>query len=106
MSSRWGKRRIVERLTGKHLAAVLHACHWAKRMSRYANPKTRPRDLCLIDRFVRPGDVCLDIGANAGLWTYPMAGIVGSTGHIHAFEVFAYHAQALRRALWLRGVMR
>lgn len=35
---------------------------------------------------VRPGAVCLDVGAEYGLYTWTLAGLVGSTGHVHAVE--------------------
>ncbi|MCZ7634284.1 MAG: FkbM family methyltransferase [Phycisphaerales bacterium] len=35
---------------------------------------------------VRPGDECIDGGANIGLVTLHMAGCVGPTGRVHAFE--------------------
>jgi FkbM family methyltransferase len=40
----------------------------------------------LIDWFVRPGSVALDIGANAGLLTLALALQVGETGYVYAFE--------------------
>jgi FkbM family methyltransferase len=39
-----------------------------------------------IDRFVTPGSICYDIGANVGLWTLRMAEAAGPTGAVHAFE--------------------
>src|SRR5260370_10540741 len=35
---------------------------------------------------LRPGDVALDIGANFGSHTIPMAQFVGPAGAVHAFE--------------------
>jgi FkbM family methyltransferase len=37
-------------------------------------------------RWLRPGDVAVDIGANFGSHTIPMAQLVGPTGFVHAFE--------------------
>ena len=37
-------------------------------------------------RWLRPGDVAVDIGANFGSHTIPMAQFVGPTGFVHAFE--------------------
>lgn len=37
-------------------------------------------------RFVKPGDVVVDAGANIGAHTVPLAQIVGEEGHVHAFE--------------------
>lgn len=35
---------------------------------------------------VRPGAVCLDVGAEYGLYTWALAGLVGPSGHVHAVE--------------------
>lgn len=35
---------------------------------------------------VRPGAVCLDIGAAYGLYTWLLADLAGPAGHVHAFE--------------------
>ncbi len=40
----------------------------------------------LFRRWLRPGDVELDVGANIGAFTVPMAQLVGPTGFVHAFE--------------------
>src|SRR5262249_8838432 len=40
----------------------------------------------LFRRCLRPGDVALDIGANFGSHTIPMAQLVGPTGIVYAFE--------------------
>jgi FkbM family methyltransferase len=37
-------------------------------------------------QILQPGDVALDIGANLGAHTLPMARLVGPTGAVHAFE--------------------
>ena len=40
----------------------------------------------LVARVVRPGDVCLDVGANAGWYTVLLGRLVGPSGAVHAFE--------------------
>jgi FkbM family methyltransferase len=35
---------------------------------------------------VGPGAVCLDVGAEYGLYTWALAGLVGPAGHVHAVE--------------------
>ncbi|MDE2099022.1 MAG: FkbM family methyltransferase [Patescibacteria group bacterium] len=37
-------------------------------------------------RAVRPGDHCIDAGANIGFFTLLMAALAGETGHVDAFE--------------------
>lgn len=40
----------------------------------------------LLSRFVHPGDWALDIGANVGHYTIPLAALVGPEGHVFSFE--------------------
>ncbi|ORT57467.1 methyltransferase FkbM [Streptomyces sp. CB03238] len=35
---------------------------------------------------VRPGDVCVDVGAEYGLYTWALASLVGRTGQVHSVE--------------------
>ncbi len=42
--------------------------------------------LRFLDLTVRPGDSCVDVGANIGLFTVRMAELVGPGGFVHAFE--------------------
>ncbi|MEV4162548.1 FkbM family methyltransferase [Nonomuraea dietziae] len=39
-----------------------------------------------LGRLVRQGDVCFDIGAAYGMYTYPLAALVGPGGQVHSFE--------------------
>ncbi|WP_120501777.1 FkbM family methyltransferase [Roseovarius sp. EL26] len=45
-----------------------------------------PKVSDIIDKVVREGDTCLDIGANLGLISVRMSDRVGRTGQVHAFE--------------------
>jgi FkbM family methyltransferase len=54
-----------------------------------------------IRRLVRPGSVVLDIGANIGAHTLPLAKLVGETGRVHAFEPTAFAHSKLRANLAL-----
>lgn len=51
---------------------------------------------------VGPGDVCLDVGAEFGLYTHVLAGLVGPQGAVHAFEpqagAFRWLAAGVRAA--------
>jgi FkbM family methyltransferase len=53
-------------------------------------------------QLVGPGAVCLDVGAEYGLYTWTLAGLVGPTGRVHAVEPQpgpAGFVEATRRAL-------
>ncbi|MBS1634556.1 MAG: FkbM family methyltransferase [Bacteroidetes bacterium] len=43
-------------------------------------------EMSLLQRFIKPGDTVLDIGANIGFYTEFISGLVGPTGSVHAFE--------------------
>jgi len=55
-------------------------------------------------RWLRPGDVFIDAGANVGYFSVVAAGLVGPTGAIHAFEPNPIVASLLRRTVDLNGV--
>lgn len=44
------------------------------------------RELQLFLNVVKPGDLVVDVGANIGAFTVPLAKAVGSLGRVHAFE--------------------
>ena len=51
----------------------------------------------LIETMCRPGDCVLDIGANVGDWTLPMALRVGRQGRVIAFEPVPYLAETVAK---------
>jgi FkbM family methyltransferase len=57
----------------------------------------------VVRRLVRPGDRVLEVGANFGFYTVVMAGRVGPSGHIDAFEPNPRLARLLRRTLSNNG---
>lgn len=48
-------------------------------------------------RFLRPGDIFIDVGANIGYLSAIAAGLVGSTGQVHAFEPVPEYFEKLER---------
>ena len=40
----------------------------------------------LYTAILEPGDTCIDVGANKGFHTFPMASLVGDAGKVYAFE--------------------
>ena len=57
----------------------------------------------LIERFLRPGDVFVDVGAHLGLLSLAAARAMGGCGRIFAFEPFPDTSEKLLRSVWLNG---
>ncbi|MHA6624174.1 FkbM family methyltransferase [Pseudonocardia sichuanensis] len=56
---------------------------------------------------VRPGDVCLDVGAAYGMYSHVLAELVGRSGAVHAFEPLPVPSRVLRAgARFTGGVVR
>jgi len=64
-----------------------------------------PVTLRIIERFVRPGDVCLDIGANVGAITLALARVAGRTGKVFALEPSPVIFERLRLNMALNPVL-
>jgi FkbM family methyltransferase len=58
----------------------------------------------LMRRVVRPGDFCIDGGANIGFFTLFMSRLVGEQGHVEAFEPAVVNFKKLRKNLELNKV--
>jgi FkbM family methyltransferase len=52
---------------------------------------------------LRPGDLCVDAGANAGHYTFLCATVVGRSGRVFSFEPNPEFAELLRRSVELNG---
>jgi FkbM family methyltransferase len=75
----------------------VHALLWMRRLLAGTN---YPEELSFIKGFLSGDSVCLDVGAHAGGWAYPLSKLVS---HVYAFEALPYYAQVLRPALGLLG---
>jgi FkbM family methyltransferase len=62
-----------------------------------------PGTYWLTPDLVRPGDICVDAGANAGVYTFLCASIVAPTGRVFAFEPNPRFADMLRRSKTLNA---
>ena len=51
----------------------------------------------VVEQLVRPGQVCLDIGASWGLLTHQLAELAGPGGVVHAFEPNPVNRRSLER---------
>jgi FkbM family methyltransferase len=62
-----------------------------------------PAELEVLRQRVRPDDVCIDVGANIGIFTVLLARWAGN-GHVHAFEPMEHSASILRLNIELNHV--
>ena len=58
----------------------------------------------LIKKHCYPGSIAVDIGANIGAVTLPMAQAVGRDGFIAAFEPIPFLAESIRKTLAINGI--
>lgn len=61
-------------------------------------------EIAFIRARLKPGDIVLDVGANAGLYAVIAARMVGDAGHVFAFEPDVTALQLLRRNLEANGL--
>ncbi|MEO6629228.1 MAG: FkbM family methyltransferase [Aquihabitans sp.] len=61
-------------------------------------------EMAFLERYLRPGDHVLDVGANIGTYTLFMASLVGSTGHVTAFEPEPRNARRLAENVEINGL--
>lgn len=54
-------------------------------------------EVSVFEKILRPGDVAIDVGANIGALTIPMARLVGADGGVHAFEASPANFALLRQ---------
>jgi len=60
-------------------------------------------ELPFVRSLLEPGQTVIDIGANHGVYTLPMARKVGPTGHVWAFEPAPSTAQLLAQSIAVNG---
>jgi FkbM family methyltransferase len=76
----------------------IHAAIWVYRLLA---GKNYPVELDFIKKSLTSEDVCFDVGAHSGTWSYPLSKVVN---HVYAFEALPYYAQVLGAAMNLLGV--
>lgn len=78
---------------------LLHALLWSR---RHLSGALRVPELDQLARFIGRDDVCIDIGAHAGSWLFPL-GRLADRGEVHGFEALPYYARTLRLTRRLVG---
>jgi len=101
--SRGGRSRAVIARVGGHLFQF-DLGDDLQRSVYYRAFERREIRRCLL--LLRPGDTVLDIGANIGAYTVPMAGKVGERGAVHCFEPDPAIVRRLRVNCELNGYLK
>lgn len=76
-------RRVLYNFLGHRAYMQIEA--WRQRRE-YTRNQYREYEPLFLSRFVGRGDVCLDIGANLGSYSYYLSKIVSDSGKVFAFE--------------------
>ncbi len=103
---RWREKRLLARLerdwpggfTLHRTGDLVYVPHPLDARGRHAllhPPQAHPAVLA----FLRPGSVAIDVGANLGEWTVPLARSVGAAGRVIAIEPAPRSAAALEATL-------
>lgn len=79
------------RLIGEKPTACVQALRFAYLL--HARPTLDP-ETRLLSRWLKAGDVAVDVGANGADWTHQLHRHVGAKGHVYAFEADPYYALA------------
>ena len=101
-------RRVAKRALAPVLNERTYRYAQALAMARYLRSGSLSEpEIELIPYAVREGESALDVGANYGMWTYPLSRAVGPNGRVYAFEPVPFTVDTLRlvvRLLRLRNV--
>ncbi|MDX8034699.1 FkbM family methyltransferase [Lentzea sp. BCCO 10_0856] len=81
-------------LTELRSAAVVAGLRALARLTPYAEA-----ELLGLRKIIKPGDVCVDVGAALGLYTVTMSRLVGPQGTVHSVEPLVFAHPALSYAL-------
>jgi FkbM family methyltransferase len=54
-------------------------------------------EVVVFKKCLRPGHIAIDVGANIGAFTVPMAKLVGPAGHVYAFEASKVNFELLQK---------
>jgi FkbM family methyltransferase len=82
----------------------LFGCIFILNLSDYTQRKAwlrsfENKEIKFLQKWLRPGDVAVDVGANVGLLTIPMAKAIGEKGQVFAFEPIVENVRSLRSNL-------
>ena len=61
-------------------------------------------NMAICDVFAKPGAVCIDVGANIGVYSIVLSNLCGTEGEIHAFEPARHIVRRFKFNCLLNGV--
>ncbi|MBV9862611.1 MAG: FkbM family methyltransferase [Alphaproteobacteria bacterium] len=99
LPSRWVAAPIMG---GRRLIWILLSDRFVSRGCLFDDYE--PAETRFVRSFLREGDTFVDAGANVGWFTMLASTIVGSAGHIHAFEPRLQTGEYLKRTVALNGL--
>ena len=100
-AERGDRRPRVATLIGGAKLRVTFEEHLLRQAYFFGSHEPEVSELLL--RLARPGETWVDVGANAGVFTMTLAGRVGPTGSVVAFEPNAFHAESVAASAELNG---
>ena len=77
----------------------------SRHMRKRANGIYEPAKTALVRQFVKPGMVFVDVGANKGWFSCLASGLVGSSGHVFAYEPIETNFRWLKKTAGFRENM-
>jgi FkbM family methyltransferase len=82
----------------------LFGCIFILNLSDYTQRKAwlrsfETKEIKFLQKWLRPGDIAVDVGANVGLLTIPMANAAGEKGQVFAFEPIKENVRSLQSNL-------
>ena len=84
-------KTCLVRALGSKFTAYLQAFRFVFLILKGRNPDP---EFKLMPRFLKKGDIAVDVGANGANWTYVLHSCVGKGGFVYAFEADPYYAMA------------
>lgn len=78
---------------------MVHAVLWVK---RHLFHQLTVDELTIVQKWLNPTDVCLDVGAHGGSWSVGLSKVVPH-GRVYAFEALPYYAQVLQATVRILG---
>lgn len=96
-------KKVLRRSLGDNSTATVHAVRFVLNNRRGVYIQ-HDAGLNYIDKFLEPGDVFIDVGANGADWAYEGSRIVGPRGHVYSFEAHPYYAKVTGKAIRMLGL--